>query len=188
MSPRSATPSIEDARPGRFDVDVATSLGVPDGPDRGKLQRGEPVTLADGRVVTPEDVLGPARAGRKLVLTGDTAPVASVVDAASGADVLVHEATFLADERERARETSHSTAGEAALAASAAGVKLLALTHVSTRYFGHQVLEEAQEVFPATVVPRDFDVVAIPFPERGSPELVRSGARASRAPVGSAES
>ena len=179
---------IEDARPGRFDVDVATSLGVPDGPDRGKLQRGEPVTLADGRVVTPEDVLGPARAGRKLVLTGDTAPVASVVDAASGADVLVHEATFLADERERARETSHSTAGEAALAASAAGVKLLALTHVSTRYFGHQVLEEAQEVFPATVVPRDFDVVAIPFPERGSPELVRSGARASRAPVGSAES
>ena len=168
---------MEDARPGRFDVDVATSLGVPDGPDRGKLQRGEPVTLADGRVVTPEDVLGPARAGRKLVLTGDTAPVASVVDAAAGADVLVHEATFLADERERARETSHSTAGEAALAASAAGVKLLALTHVSTRYFGHQVLEEAQEVFPATVVPRDFDVVAIPFPERGSPELVRSGAR-----------
>ena len=179
---------VEDARPGRFDVDVATSLGVPDGPDRGKLQRGEPVTLADGRVVTPEDVLGPARAGRKLVLTGDTAPVASVVDAAAGADVLVHEATFLADERERARETSHSTAGEAALAASAAGVKLLALTHVSTRYFGHQVLEEAQEVFPATVVPRDFDVVAIPFPERASPELVRSGARASRAPVVSAES
>ena len=170
---------VEDARPGRFDVDVATSLGVPDGPDRGRLQRGEPVTLADGRVVAP-GTCSAARAGRKLVLTGDTAPVASVVDAAAGADVLVHEATFLADERERARETSHSTAGEAALAASAAGVKLLALTHVSTRYFGHQVLEEAQEVFPATVVPRDFDVVAIPFSERGKPELIRSGARTAQ--------
>ena len=176
---------VEDARPGRFDVDAATALGVPDGPDRGTLQRGGSVTVADGRVVTPGEVLGPARAGRKVVLTGDTAPAASVVDAAAGADLLVHEATFLADERERAQETLHSTAGEAALAAREAGVKLLALTHVSTRYFGHQVIEEARALFAATVVPRDFDVVAIPFPERGPPELVRSGVRASRAPVGS---
>ena len=176
---------VEDARPGRFDVAAATALGVPDGPDRGRLQRGEEVTLVDGRVVRPEDVLGAPRTGRKVVLTGDTAPAASVVEAAAGADLLVHEATFLADERERARETLHSTAGEAALAAREAGVKLLALTHVSTRYFGHQVLEEARELFPATVVPRDFDLVAIPFPERGMPELVRSGARASRAAVGS---
>jgi ribonuclease Z len=180
---------VEDVRPGRFDVDVATSLGVPDGPERGLLQRGEPVTLADGRSVSPDDVLGPPRAGRKVVLSGDTAPAASVVAAAEAADLLVHEATFLADERARARETSHSTAGEAALVAQEAGVKLLALTHVSTRYFGHQVVEEATQVFPATVVPRDFDVVAIPFPERGEPELVRSGARAgSSAPIGSAES
>jgi ribonuclease Z len=176
---------VEDRRPGRFDVQAATSLGVPDGPDRGRLQRGEVVTLTDGRVVAPEDVLGPARAGRKIVLAGDTAPAASVVEAASGADLLVHEATFLADERQRARETLHSTAGEAALAAREAGVKLLALTHVSTRYFAHQVVEEARELFPATVVPRDFDVVAIPFPERGAPDLVRSGARSSGAPVGS---
>jgi len=133
--------------------------------------------------VTPEAVLGPPRAGRKLVLTGDTAPTASVVDAAAGADLLVHEATFLADERERARETLHSTAGEAALVARESGVKLLALTHLSTRYFGHQVVEEARELFPDTVVPRDFDVVEIPFPERGQPELIRSGARASRAAV-----
>ena len=102
--------------------------------------------------------------------------------------IRVHEATFLADERERARETCHSTAGEAALVAHEAGVRMLALTHVSTRYFGHQVVEEARELFPQTVVPRDFDVVEIPFPERGSPELVRGGARASRAPVGSVES
>ena len=94
---------VEDTRPGRFDVDLATSLGIPDGPERGALQRGESVTLGDGRVVTPADVLGPARAGRKVVLSGDTAPAASVVEAAVEADLLVHEATFLADERSRAR-------------------------------------------------------------------------------------
>jgi ribonuclease Z len=179
---------VEDTRPGRFDVDAATNLGVPDGPERGALQRGESVTLDDGRVVTPADVLGRARAGRKVVLSGDTAPAASVVEAAAEADVLVHEATFLADERSRARETLHSTAGEAALVAQEAGVKLLALTHVSTRYFGHQVVEEATQLFPATVVPRDFDLVTIPFPERGEPELVRAGARTSGAPIGSVES
>ncbi len=178
---------VETARPGRFDVDTADRLGVPDGPSRGLLQRGESVTLTDGREVTPEAVLGPPRAGRKVVLTGDTAPAASVVDAAAGADVLVHEATFLADERARARETLHSTAGEAALVAREAGVKLLALTHLSARYFGHQVVEEARELYPDTIVPRDFDVVEIPFPERGRPELIRSGARASRATVASTE-
>jgi ribonuclease Z len=177
---------VEDDRPGRFDVEEATRLGVPDGRERGQLQRGESVTLADGRVVAPSDVLGDARAGRAVVLAGDTAPAASVVDASAGADLLVHEATFLADERERARETGHSTAGEAALVAREAGVKLLALTHVSTRYFGHQVVEEATQLFPATVVPRDFDLVTIPFPERGVPELVRSGARARRAPADAA--
>jgi ribonuclease Z len=178
---------VEAARPGRFDVDNADRLGVPDGPSRGLLQRGERVTLPDGKVVTPSDVLGPPREGRKLVLTGDTAPAASVVEAASGADVLVHEATFLAGERDRARETMHSTAGEAALVAREAGVKLLALTHVSTRYFGHEVVAEARELFPETVVPRDFDLVQIPFPERGPPELVRAGARAGRDALGSQE-
>jgi ribonuclease Z len=175
----------EHERPGRFDVGIADSLGVPDGPERGVLQRGSPVALANGNVVTPDQVLGPPRSGRTLVLTGDTAPAASVVDAARGADVLVHEATFLADERDRARETLHSTAGEAALVAREAGVRMLALTHLSTRYFGHEVVQEAREVFPETVVPRDFDVIDIPFPERGSPELVRSGARLEKAALGS---
>ena len=178
---------VEEPRPGRFDVEAADALGVPDGPPRGELQNGRPLTLADGTVVTPEQVLGPSRGGRKLVLTGDTAPCASVVEAAEGADVLVHEATFLADERDRARETLHSTAGEAALVAREAGVKLLALTHLSTRYFGHEVVEEARQLFPETVVPRDFDVVEIPFPERGVPELVRSGARRERTAVVSEE-
>jgi ribonuclease Z len=179
---------VEDERPGRFDVEEATRLGVPDGPERGILQRGGDVTLADGRIVRSDEVLDAARPGRKLALTGDTAPAATVVEAASGADVLVHEATFLADERARAKETSHSTAGEAALVAREAGVSLLALTHVSTRYFGHQVVEEATQLFPSTVVPRDFDVVTIPFPERGGPELVRAGSRLERAALGSVES
>jgi ribonuclease Z len=179
---------VEAERPGRFDVDVADRLGVPNGPDRGRLQAGEPVTLDDGRTVKPDDVLGPPRQGRKVVLTGDTAPAPSVVEAAEAADLLIHEATFLADERDRARETLHSTAGDAARAAREAGARMLALTHVSTRYFGHQVVEEARELFPDTVVPRDFDVVEIPFPERGGPELVRSGARTRKAVVGSEES
>jgi ribonuclease Z len=176
---------VEHVRPGRFDVDAADRLGVPDGPERGLLQRGESVTLDDGAVVHARDVLGDERPGRKLVLTGDTAPCGTVVDVSAGADLLVHEATFLADERDRARETAHSTAGEAALVAREAGVKLLALTHVSNRYGGAAVEEEARELFPATVVPRDFDLVDLPFPERGVPELVARGARRARPGVGS---
>ena len=172
---------VEAERPGRFDPETADRLGVPDGPERGILQRGGTVSLADGGTVRPDDVLGPSRAGRKVVLSGDTAPAKTVVEAAAGAELLVHEATFLSDETERAKETLHSTAGGAALVAREAGVKLLALTHLSTRYFGHQVVEEAQQLFPDTVVPRDFDLVVVPFPERGSPELVRDGARSARA-------
>jgi ribonuclease Z len=174
---------VEAERPGRFDVDAAGRLGVPDGPERGMLQRGEPVTLPDGSVVRPDQVVGDRRPGRKLVLTGDTAPTASVVEAAADADLLVHEATFCADELDRARETLHSTAGQAALVAQEAGVRLLALTHLSNRYPGSDVAAEAQAVFPATVVPRDFDVVEIPFPERGEPMLVPRGSRRSRAGV-----
>ena len=171
---------VEDERPGRFDAAVADALGIPHGPGRGALQRGESITLESGTVIAPEQLLGPARAGRKVVLTGDTAPTASVVEAAAGADLLVHDGTFCADEQERARETGHSTAGEAALVALAAGVRLLALTHLSNRYFGHDVAGEARALFPATVVPSDFDVVAIPFAERGIPELIARGARQHR--------
>jgi len=171
----------ETGRPGRFDADAADALGIPSGPARGALQRGEAVTLPDGRTVRPEEVVGPARRGRSLVLTGDTAPAASVVEAATGADVLVHEATFLADERERARETAHSTAGEAALVAREAGVGLLALTHVSARYPASEIEAEARQLFSPTVVPRDFDLIEIPLPERGAPGLVPRGARRGRA-------
>ncbi|HTO26430.1 MAG TPA: ribonuclease Z [Gaiellaceae bacterium] len=168
---------VEDERPGRFDVAAADALGVPAGRERGQLQGGEAITLADGTVVAPEAVLGPSRPGRKIVLTGDTAPAPSVVQAAYRADLLVHEATFGADEKERARETMHSTAADAAEVARLAEVKLLALTHVSTRYFGSELAREAREIFPETVVPRDFDIVEVPFAERGAPELVKGGAR-----------
>ncbi|MDX6467724.1 MAG: ribonuclease [Gaiellaceae bacterium] len=168
---------VEHERPGRFDVDAADALGVPPGRERGMLQGGEPITLPDGRVVTPDSVLGPARPGRKVVLSGDTAPSPGVVQAAHGADLLVHEATFASEEKERARETFHSTAAEAAEVARLAAVRLLALTHVSTRYFGSELAREAREIFADTVVPRDFDSIEVPFAERGSPQLVKGGAR-----------
>ncbi len=171
---------VEDERPGRFDVAAADALGVPFGPERGLLQHGETVTLPDGRVVTPDEVLGEPRPGRKVVIACDTAPSPQVVQAAEHADVLVHEATFAAEEKERARDTMHSTAADAAEVARLAAVRLLALTHVSTRYFGPDLAREAREIFPETVVPRDFDTVEVPFAERGAPRLVRGGGRPER--------
>src|SRR5581483_5856065 len=172
---------VEAPRPGRFDVEAADALGVPNGPARGALQRGESITLDDGHVLTPDAVLGEPRRGRRIVMTGDTAPTEAVGVLAEAADVLVHEATFGEDERGRAVETLHSTAAQAAELARDAHVRLLALTHLSTRYFGPELVEEATAIFPETVVPRDFDVIEVPFPERAEPRLVRRGARPSRA-------
>jgi ribonuclease Z len=171
---------VEHVRPGRFDVETADALGVPNGPERGALQRGDSITLADGRVLTPDSVLGEARAGRRIVIAGDTAPTETVRILAEDADVLVHEATFLEDERERAADTLHSTALQAAEIARDAKVRLLALTHVSPRYFGPELAREAREIFPATIVPRDFDLVEVPFRERGEPRLVKGGALPER--------
>jgi len=160
---------IEDERPGRFDEARARELGVTPGPDFGRLQQGEPV--GD---VTPDQVLGPARPGRKVVLAGDTAPCEMTEVVSHGADLLVHEATFSEEDAERARETGHSTARGAAELAARAGVKLLALTHVSQRYAGPELRDEAREVFENTIVPRDFDRVEIPFAERGEPLHIRA--------------
>jgi ribonuclease Z len=170
----------EEDRPGEFDTATADALGIPFGPERGALQRGESITLDDGDVVTPDAVLGPPRPGRRVVIPGDTAPVETVRILSEGADVLIHEATFLEDERDRAADTLHSTALQAAEVARDAGVRLLALTHLSPRYFGPELAREAREVFPATVVPKDFDVIEVPFAERGEPKLVRRGARPER--------
>jgi ribonuclease Z len=123
--------------------------------------------------VPPEQVLGPKRAGRKVVISGDTRPCAAIRVAAYRADLLLHEATFTEEERERADETGHSTAAQAAAIARDAEVTMLALTHFSTRYTVGQLRDEARAVFPDTVLPRDFDSIEIPFPERGAPELIR---------------
>src|ERR687896_379411 len=167
---------VEDGRAGGVDVQAGGPARVPPGPERGALQRGEAITLANGQTITPGAVLGPPRAGRKVVIAGDGGPAESVIEGARDADVLVHEATFCEDERERARETGHSTALEAAGVARAAEVRLLALTHLSNRYFGGEVAREARTVFPGTVVPKDFDTIVVPFAERGEPQLVKGGA------------
>jgi ribonuclease Z len=158
----------EHERPGVFDPDAAQRLGLTPGPDFGRVQRGETVNG-----VGPEQVLGPPRRGRKLVISGDTMPCETMRIAAHEADVLIHEATFAEDERARAAETGHSTAAQAAELARDAGARLLALTHFSTRYPVAVLRDEARAIFARTVLPRDFDSVEIPFAERGEPELVR---------------
>jgi ribonuclease Z len=167
---------VEEPRPGRFDAELATRLGVAFGPDFGRLQRGE---VVNG--VHPEQVIGPERPGRKLVLSGDTSPCEMLRVAAHEADVLVHEATFTDEEHERAMQTGHSTARQAAELAREADVRLLVLTHVSTRYAGGEVRDEARATFERTEVPRDFDSVEVPFPEKGEPELQRYDAERASA-------
>jgi ribonuclease Z len=157
----------EDARPGRFDAELAASFGVRPGPDFGRLQRGETV---DG--VSPEQIVGPDREGRKLVISGDTTPCDALLAAAHRADLLVHEATFADEELGRAQLTRHSTARQAATLAAEAEVELLALVHVSGRYAGREIRDEAREVFARSLVPRDFDTIEVPYPEKGAPELV----------------
>ncbi|HEX8052601.1 MAG TPA: ribonuclease Z [Thermoleophilaceae bacterium] len=163
---------VEDERLGRFDERRALELGVKPGPDFGRLHRGEAVPGSDGEV-GPEQVVGESRPGRKVVLAGDGAPSPLTVAVSHGADLLVHEATFSDEEVERAAETAHSTARQAAELAREAEVKLLALNHVSPRHPPGVLLEEATAVFERTILPRDFDRVEVPFPERGEPKHVR---------------
>ena len=159
----------EPDRLGRFDVERARALGVPEGPEFGRLHRGETVELPGGGTVAPEEVVGPTRRGRKVVYSGDTRPSREVEEAARGADLLVHEATFTEDERERARSTGHSTAQGAARVARAAGVRELVLTHVSARYADDDspLREEARAVFARSRGGRDGLVVEVPYPEDG---------------------
>ena len=167
---------IEEERPGRFDPEAAQRLGVAEGPAFAALQRGEEVPGSDGPV-RPEDVMGKSRPGRTIALTGDTAPCHSTVSAAADADLLIHDASFSEEEVQRAADTGHSTVGQAAAVAREAHVKMLALVHISSRYHVGTVLDEARDVFEPSHAPRDFDVIEIPFPERGEPQLVPNGAR-----------
>jgi ribonuclease Z len=158
---------VEHTRLGRFNPERARELGIPEGPLWGRLHKGESVLLEDGRVVTAEDLVGAPRAGRTLVYSGDTRPTFSVIQAARRADLLVHEATFGGDEAERAKETGHSTAAEAARVAHDAGVRRLVLTHISPRYNrdATELLAEARAVFPETTIARDGLTVEVPFSE-----------------------
>lgn len=167
----------EETRPGRFDPETADKLGVSPGPDFGDLQDGRPVTAADGSTVRPEDVMGPDRPGRSVVICGDSAPSMSTLSASADADLLVHEASFTSEDAERAAETGHSTAAQAASLAAEAHVGLLALVHISSRYHVGAVLDEARSEFEHTIAPRDFDLIRVPYPDRGSPELVADGCR-----------
>lgn len=156
---------VEHTRLGRFNPDRARELGIPEGPLWGRIHKGEPVELADGTVIPPEALVGPSRPGRTLVYPGDTRPSRAVIEAAKGADLLVHEATFGEDERERAEETGHSTARQAADVARMAGVRRLVLTHVSARYSREapELAAEARAVFPDVEIARDGLVVDVPF-------------------------
>ena len=155
-------------RPGIFDPEKAREAGLTEGPDFGRVQRGETVNG-----VSPEMVMGPPRAGRKLTISGDTRPCDALREAAHRSDVLIHEATFAIEEAERAAQTGHSTSTQAAGIARDAEVTLLALNHLSIRYPASIIRDEAREIFPKTVLPRDFDSIEIPFAERGKPELRR---------------
>jgi ribonuclease Z len=160
----------EDDRKGRFDREYAEEeLGLSPGPEYSKLHNGQSVEH-DGRTIHPEEVVGPPRPGRRLVYTGDTRPCDSVVAAADGADLLIHDSMFADDRVERARETGHSTAREAAEVANDAGAKRLALTHISSRYAGHgwhDLESEAEETFAGEelFVAEDGMEVEIPYPD-----------------------
>lgn len=155
---------VEDDRPGRFNKEVALSLGVPEGRSFGMLQRGESVTLGDGRVIAPDQVLGPARRGRKVVYTGDCVPCEQTVELAQGADVLVHEATY-ANDFPDANKHGHSTSSQAAFIAKAARVRALYLTHISPRYSNtKQLVDEARKIFPASQEAKDLMQVIVKFP------------------------
>ncbi len=166
----------EPPRPGRFDPAEARRLGVPEGPAFSSLQHGEEVKGSEG-VVRPEDVMGDQRPGRTVVISGDTAPCHATAEVAAGAELLIHDGSFAEEEAQRAVETGHSTAGQAAALAREAEVRMLALVHVSSRYNVGAVLEEARATFEPTIAPRDFDVVEVPFPDSGEPFLIPDGAR-----------
>ena len=152
----------EKPRPGTFDIEQAQALGIPPGPLYGRLKAGEALTLADGRIIDGRTLVGPPRPGRTVVICGDTAPTPAAVELASGANILVHEATFLNEQADRAVIAGHSTAAGAAQVARDAQVGTLILTHISARYESdsgsrlEELLAEAQAIFPNTLLARDF--------------------------------
>ncbi|KPL18304.1 MAG: hypothetical protein AMJ92_08695 [candidate division Zixibacteria bacterium SM23_81] len=155
---------VEEDRPGEFNLRRALDLGIPEGPLFGKLQQGKSVTLDDGRVIRPQEVLGNPRKGRKFTYAVDTRPCEAVVELARGADLLVHDGMFAQDLVEDAQQMGHSTAMQAAQVAKEAGIHQLILSHISQRYRDDKVLlQEARSVFPRTEMARDLMSIEIPL-------------------------
>ena len=164
---------VEEERLGRFNPDVARAMGIPEGPLWGRIHKGQSITLDDGRVIEPSELVGERRRGRRIVITGDTRPCENTIAASQDADLLIHEATFADDEAARALETGHSTAREAAEVARTAGARRLILTHISARYSrdAHELEREARSVFPRSSIARDGTEIELSLTE----ELVVAG-------------
>jgi len=156
----------EAPRPGRFRIEAARALGIPEGPLYGKLHRGEPVEV-EGRWIDPQELVGPPRPARLVAYSGDTRPCEELVEAVRGADLLIHDATFSEDEADRARETDHSTAREAARVALEAKVARLLMTHISARFSANASLleEEARALFPQSAVAYDGLSIELGYPQ-----------------------
>ncbi|WP_122645008.1 ribonuclease Z [Enterococcus mediterraneensis] len=164
---------VEADHEGELQVAELQKLGVAPGPIYGRLKKGETVTLADGRQLSGKDFVGAAKKGRIVTILGDTRRTQSAIELARGADALVHESTFNKNEAQMAKAYFHSTTHQAADVAKRAGVKQLLLTHISARYLGKDAVgleTEAKEIFPNTKIVKDFDVIEIPFNERGEKE------------------
>ena len=156
----------EKPRAGKFHPEKARALGIPEGQAWSKLQHGQTCTLPDGREVTPSDISGPTRKGRKIVYTGDTRPFAEFAEFAADADLVIHEATFDDALAEKALVDGHSTPSQAAEEAKAAKAKSLILTHISARYTDASVLlEQAKKTFENTRVAEDFLELELPLGE-----------------------
>jgi len=152
----------ERLRPGKFNKPKALALGIPEGPLFSQLQKGNPVTLNDKRIITPEEILGPPRPGRTVVFSGDTKPLEEMISFADHADILIHEGTFDASMEETAEAYGHSTVSHAALIAQKAHVGRLFITHISPRYLDYkELLKEALDIFPNAFIPKDFVVITV---------------------------
>ncbi len=154
---------VEEDRPGHLNAEKAIELGVKPGPDFALLKSGRPVQLPDGRVVRPEEVVGPPIRGRKIVYVGDTAPSEGIIEFCRGADLLIYDSTFAEELSSKATENSHSTAAQAAEVAKRAGVKKLVLFHISPRYEDASLLmQQASRIFPETILAEDLLRLEVP--------------------------